>query len=399
MARGSITPADLAHRLGIEVDDVLLMLWDAGIEYPRSPLSPIRARDSRDAERACGLAEPRERLVVAYWQNLLKQTPDEFADYAADLGIRIGPQTRRLPKGALAKLERATRKHAPALSSKPQPAAKPPRQFVWQERGNRRDDMVFLSAREIEEIHMSIALDFADSPDPISPAGVRDLALLESASARPSTGLGEYRKYPTVQMAAAALMHSIVHNHAFFNGNKRTGLVSMLSFLDAHDFTLMTTQDELFKWTIRVASHRLNPDNFIGDINDIEVQSMTDWLVQKSRQVDHTNRMINSGPLQKRLVVLGCEVQKSGTKLRIRRMVPTESSRWGKPKFVALNFSIPFMGDGRQVSRAQLRELRRTLRFTEDDGYDSTAFFGADKTPTDEFISRYRKTLKRLAKV
>lgn len=399
MAKVSSTPLELARRLDIEVDDVLLMLWDAGIEYPRAPLSPIRSRDARDAERACGLAEPRERLGVAYWQRLLGKTPDEFRDYAETLGIRIGPTARRLPKGALAKLDRATRRHAPALSIRPSSISKPQKPFEWKERGNRRDDISFLSAQEIADIHMSIAADFAASPDPISPAGVRDIGLLESAAARPNTGLGESRKYPTVQMSAAALMHSIVHNHAFYNGNKRTGLVAMLVFLDANGFTLTTTQDDLFKWTIRVASHRLNPENFAGDLNDIEVQAMTTWLIETSRQVDHTNRVINAGPLQKRLVELGCEVHKVGTKIRVRRMVSADQGFWGRSKEVALNYSVPYMGDGRQVSRTQLRELRKALHFTEDDGYDSAAFFGSDKTPTDEFIGRYRKTLKRLAKV
>jgi death-on-curing family protein len=399
MARTGTTPAELARRLSVEVDDVLLMLWDAGIEYPRSPQSPIRAQDLRGAERACGLADPRERLTVAYWEYHLRKSPEELRAYAAGLGVRLGPHARRLPKGALAKLDRATRRHAPALTIKNTVTTKPPKRFVWHERGSRREDVTYLTAGEIEEIHMSIAADFATSPDPISPAGVRDQALLESASARPATGLGEVRKYPTVQMAAAALMHSVVHNHAFYNGNKRTGLVSMLSFLDANGFVLTTTQDELFKWTIRVASHRLNPENYIGDLHDIEVQSMTEWICANSRQIDHTNRVINSGPLQKRLVELGCEVQKNGTKLRVRRTVDSGQRLWGKQKTVTLNYSVPYMGEGRQVSKTQLRELRKTLHLAEDDGYDSAAFFGADKTPTDEFISRYRKTLKRLAKV
>jgi len=79
--------------------------------------------------------------------------------------------------------------------------------------------------------------------------------------------------------------------------------------------------------------------------------------------------------------------------------VSNSYARWRKSKTLTLGYSIPYGGEGRQVSRANLRELRRNLRLTEEHGYDSAAFFGTDKTPTDDFISRYRKTLNRLAKV
>lgn len=399
MARRSTTPAELAHRLNVEVDDVLLMLWDGGLDYPRAPFSPIRPQDIGRAERACGLAEPRERLSVKYWQHLLNKTPAELREYAGTLGINLTEGSRRLPKGALSKLDRATRKHAPAVSVKPVLLAKPPKSFRWQERGHKRDSMSFLSAAEIEDIHMSIAMDFASTPDPISPAGVRDRALLESAAARPTTGLGEFRKYPTVEMAAAALMHSVVHNHAFYNGNKRTGLVSMLSFLDSNGLVLTTNQDDLFKWTIRIASHRLNSENYVGDLNDIEVQEMTSWICSNSRQIDHSDRVITAARLQKRLKELGCEVQKNGTKLRVKRTVSKPGSLWGRPRTQSVIYSVPYMGEGRHVARAQIRNLRKTLLLSEDDGYDSASFYGTDKTATDEFIGRYRKTLKRLAKV
>lgn len=399
MAKRTTTPAELAARLHTDVDDVLLMLWDADLNYPRGPHSIIRAQDVAVAERCCGLAAARERLLVAFWERHFDFDRAQFQDYASTLGIHIGPDARRLPKGALAKLDRATTTKSPALSSRDGAVAKAQTPFVWQERGNRRDALTYLSADDIFEIHMSIADDFADSPDPISPAGVRDQALLESAAARPEAGLGDIRKYPTVQMAAAALMHSVVHNHAFFNGNKRTGLVSMLSFLDANGFVLTTNEEELFRWTIRVAKHGLNHENYAGDLADIEVQAMTGWLVEHSRLIDHTNRIITAGQLQKRLTLMGCEVQQSGTKIRITRSVSTSYARWRKVKTRTLGYSIPYGGEGRQVSRANLRELRRNLQLTEEHGYDSAAFFGTDKTPTDDFISRYRKTLNRLAKV
>lgn len=398
MARRTTTPAELASRLEVDVDDVLLLLWDSNIEYPRGPHSLIRSQDVAAAEQACGLADARERLTVRFWREYLLLSVEDFRGYADSLGININANARRLPKGALAKLDKATQKRPVSRYAREHATVKPSRPFIWHERGNRREDMTYLSADDVLEIHMSIASDFAGSPDPISPAGVRDRDLLESAAGRPLTGLGDIKKYPTVQMAGAALMHSIVHNHAFFNGNKRTGLVSMLSFMDANGFTLTTNEDELFQWTIRVAKHGLNQENYAGDLNDIEVQAMTGWLVENSRLIDHTNRIITAGALQKRLVALGCEVTRSGTKLRLSRTIESKFT-WGRRKSETLGYSIPYGGEGRQVSRSNLRELRRVLQLTEEYGFDSATFFGTDKTPTDDFISRYRKTLSRLAKV
>ncbi len=62
--------------------------------------------------------------------------------------------------------------------------------------------------------------------------GVRDLALLESAVAQPqATFGGEFLHKDLFEMAAAYLFH-IVQNHPLVDGNKRTGLVTALTFLD-----------------------------------------------------------------------------------------------------------------------------------------------------------------------
>ena len=51
------------------------------------------------------------------------------------------------------------------------------------------------------------------------------------------------------------------------------------------------------------------------------------------------------------------------------------------------------------MGRGHLKELRKELRLSEEFGVDSAIFYGTDAAPIDEFISIYRKTLTRLAKV
>ncbi len=53
-------------------------------------------------------------------------------------------------------------------------------------------------------------------------SGTRDMYMLESAIARPFQNFGEIELYPTIFDKSAALLESIVKNHPFVDGNKRT---------------------------------------------------------------------------------------------------------------------------------------------------------------------------------
>jgi len=64
------------------------------------------------------------------------------------------------------------------------------------------------------------------------PPPVRDLGLLGSAAARPqATAFGD-DAYPDLWTKAAALLHSIVKNHALVDGNKRLGWLATAVFLE-----------------------------------------------------------------------------------------------------------------------------------------------------------------------
>ena len=64
------------------------------------------------------------------------------------------------------------------------------------------------------------------------PPPVRDLGLLGAAAARPqATAFGD-DAYPDLWTKAAALLHSIVKNHALVDGNKRLGWLATAVFLE-----------------------------------------------------------------------------------------------------------------------------------------------------------------------
>ena len=90
---------------------------------------------------------------------------------------------------------------------------------------------------------------------------VRDAGLLDSAAARArSSAFGE-DAYPTLELKAAALLHSICSNHALVDGNKRLGLLATATFLRVNGHSFKLTQDEAFDLVMRVAEGALDlPD-------------------------------------------------------------------------------------------------------------------------------------------
>ena len=81
---------------------------------------------------------------------------------------------------------------------------------------------------------------------------LRDQAGLESALGRPRN----YAHYQEADLAlqAAALAHGIAESQAFIDGNKRLGLVSMLTFLEVNGYEVNATDPELADWIISLSA-------------------------------------------------------------------------------------------------------------------------------------------------
>ena len=69
-------------------------------------------------------------------------------------------------------------------------------------------------------------------------------------------------------MAAAYLFH-IVQNHAFVDGNKRTGLLAALVFLDLNGITIDGASEVLYELTMGVAEGRLKKDAIAAELERI----------------------------------------------------------------------------------------------------------------------------------
>lgn len=103
-------------------------------------------------------------------------------------------------------------------------------------------------------------------------AGIRDLGLISSAAARPSSGFGDFEAYPTVHVKAAALLHSLVRDHALIDGNKRLGWVATVVFHDLNGWVLEADDDAAYDLVIAVAEGRRE----VGDI----AEALAAWVEQ-----------------------------------------------------------------------------------------------------------------------
>lgn len=103
---------------------------------------------------------------------------------------------------------------------------------------------------------------------------VRDAGLLDSAVHRPRASMFGADAYPDLLTKAAALLESIVRNHALVDGNKRLGWSATAVFLLDNGVSLLDVdQDDAYGFVIAVAEGRLG-------LEDIEA-----WLADNVQPV------------------------------------------------------------------------------------------------------------------
>ncbi|KAF0217567.1 MAG: death on curing [Geobacteraceae bacterium] len=83
--------------------------------------------------------------------------------------------------------------------------------------------------------------------------GVRDLGALQAAAARPQATFDRNDLYPDLIAKAAALMESLIKNHPFVDGNKRTAVTAAGIFLRRNGFLVDASQKEIYRFTMEMA--------------------------------------------------------------------------------------------------------------------------------------------------
>lgn len=109
--------------------------------------------------------------------------------------------------------------------------------------------MIYLTLPEL--LHIAVRVLGTDPP-------IRDVGLLESAVARPQATAFGADAYPGLDSKAAALLHSLVRNHAMVDGNKRLALAAVIAFYGVNGRRLTLTNDEAYDLIMDVAAGRLD---------------------------------------------------------------------------------------------------------------------------------------------
>jgi death-on-curing protein len=88
--------------------------------------------------------------------------------------------------------------------------------------------------------------------------GLREMALLEAAVARPQASFDGQQLYPNFFSQVGALVQSLFMNHPFVDGNKRTAMLAGMTMVELHGFTFEATQEEIVSFALEIADQRLS---------------------------------------------------------------------------------------------------------------------------------------------
>jgi death on curing protein len=128
--------------------------------------------------------------------------------------------------------------------------------------------IVGLSAAQILALHQALLRAFGGR------RGLRDRGALEASLARPFATFDGEDLYPDAAAKAAALMHPLVSNHPFVDGNKRVGAAAAELFLEVNGWSLHAEDEDLEDITLAVAC------------GEVAAEALAIWLRQRTIRED-----------------------------------------------------------------------------------------------------------------
>ena len=126
--------------------------------------------------------------------------------------------------------------------------------------------MKCLSIEEVYAIHQRMILVGSGRGD------IHDFTLLHSAVERPKATFGGKELYPTIWLKSAALLHSLVKNYPFDDGNKRTSYYSLMRFLYENGYLLKAVKLSVVRFMVLV------------DARNLSLNEISQWLKTHSRK-------------------------------------------------------------------------------------------------------------------
>lgn len=118
--------------------------------------------------------------------------------------------------------------------------------------------MMILTVEEIVYLHNLLIRRFGGSD------GLRDRGLLESAVYSIGAAYDDAEMFPTIEEKAARLAFGLITNHAFVDGNKRIGIMAMMTTLELNSVSLISSTDELTELGLGIADGKLGYEDILA---------------------------------------------------------------------------------------------------------------------------------------
>lgn len=237
---------------------------------------------------------------------------------------------------------------------------------------------------DVIQIHEELVKLFDSQEDPITPPGIKSPDLLESACSRPLTAIGKTEKYPSVELKAAALFHSITKNHAFHNGNKRTAVVTLLTLLHRNDklLSMDVTDDVLYDFVLSVTSDEFPTTNHGLSVDQV-VECLAQWIKSHTRTSKLKLGSMKTSDFKQKCSMAGAQVK---------------DADGGSFVVSFKDRSIRISRSTKQLSGPVVQRFLRRLRLNEASSGVALREFEHGVSDERELIHRFMATLKRLAK-
>lgn len=256
---------------------------------------------------------------------------------------------------------------------------------------------------DVLKAHYLIVDKFAREGEGIGGVGPRDVNLLHSTLSRQVTGFSGRQKWQGDLDICATLFFGLVKNHAFYDGNKRTALLTLLFHLWKLGRVPTIKQKRLEQLALRTAMNQLALYNSYArfqKFKDRDVMFLSHFLHKNTRKQDRRTYMITyrqldiilrkfnfklANPSKNFIDVVREEEVLTWRKFRLERTL--------KETRVA---HIPFPGMNKQVCTRDIKYVRKATGLTAKNGIDSAVFF-KDADPLNVLVHQYGGVLRRLA--
>jgi death-on-curing family protein len=239
------------------------------------------------------------------------------------------------------------------------------------------------SQDKILAIHNALVEMFATGTNPIVPSGPVDGGmLLGSACSRPSAGYGKSEKYPTLDLKCAALFHSLIKNHPFHNGNKRTALVTLITTLYDNDRVIIpeVQDDDVYNFVIAIATDTF-PKSSVRLKTDDVVSAIAKWIKQHT-----TAPQKEIGEMRTTDFIERCEQIGAKHKLSGSNHIITGSKG-----------AVHFSRSTRKMAGHVVRQYLKRMGYSETRTGITLHEFQDGVSPDQVQIRRFRNVLNRLA--